>query len=69
MTPLSQQHNAGHHLTAICQTCQHACDLDTADLIARGHGDTPIDRLPLVCAACGGRRVAVVVGGRMAWEF
>ena len=68
MTTLSQQHKARHHLTAICQTCQHTRQLDTPNLIARGHGDTPIDRLPLVCAACGGRRVAAVVGGRMAWE-
>lgn len=55
-----------HALTAYCtkrgpdgHECGHNSELDLATLIARGHGETACIRLPLVCAACGGRTFTV----------
>lgn len=66
--PLPLRSFTRQHVTAICQICQHAALLDVPALIDAGHGDTALDRLALRCAACGGRDVVCVVGGRMAWE-
>ncbi len=49
-------------VTAICRVCGHNQPLDLADLIARGHADTPLLALPLRCR-CGERGFEVIVSG------
>jgi hypothetical protein len=42
-----------HRVDVCCLGCDHIVELDLAALIAGGHGDTPLTRLPLRCTACG----------------
>jgi len=57
-----------HSVSAICTGCGRIADLDLAALVAAGHGDVPLIRLPLRCAACGHRGHHISVSGR-AYSF
>jgi hypothetical protein len=57
--------NAKVRLIVWCKTCGHQVELDPTEITARYGADTPVlnwrDRL--VCSACGGRAVDMVVTG------
>ena len=52
---------AHHKVTTWCPHCGHVSELDLPELIAAGHGDTPLLELPLRCARCGERRFQLTV--------
>jgi hypothetical protein len=52
---------AHHQVTAWCPHCGHVSELDLPELIAAGHGDTPLLELPLRCARCRERRFQLTV--------
>jgi hypothetical protein len=54
---------ANTRVTAWCRVCDHRRQLDLKGLIARGLGDTPLIRLPLVCTHCNGHEFGISVTG------
>lgn len=53
-----------HRVDAICNACDHWAELDLSALVAAGHGNVPLIRLPLRCGGCGAIGHRVVVSGQ-----
>jgi hypothetical protein len=53
-----------HTVHAICVPRDHIIELDLHRLIAQGHGDVPLIKLPLRCSQCGKTGHKISVSGR-----
>jgi hypothetical protein len=49
---------------AFCASCNRHLQLDLAALVASGHGDTPLVKLPLSCSQCGRSGHKITVEGQ-----
>ncbi|MBV9539218.1 MAG: hypothetical protein JO047_07730 [Alphaproteobacteria bacterium] len=62
--PTARTTLAAHLRLIVWCTCGHQVEADLAAIIARGHGDVPLRRLPFRCGRGGGREVQSVVAGQ-----
>jgi hypothetical protein len=51
--PTPRDYAEVHHVDAVCNACSHWTVLNVAALIAAGHGDVQLIKLPLRCGVCG----------------
>ena len=62
--PTPRQYLNVHSVHSICTRCDRWVKLDLAALIAAGHGDTPLMKLPLRCSQCGRMGLEIKVSGQ-----
>jgi hypothetical protein len=61
--PTARDYREVHMVHVICAPCNRPARLDLEAVIAAGHGDTPLIKLPLRCSVCGGAACSISVSG------